>query len=268
VARPVSTLLSRRPTQLVVALLAVTFALVLVFGIVLIVHDSVTPIPRIRALVNINGEANLPAWWNGALLMTIGFGALVARALDAERAARRAWLIVAVAGFTLSLDEIVALHERMGQPVVQAGIRVPTFAWLVPGVIVGAALFVVLVAVGRGLPRRTRRWLLLALVCYLAGALGVEAINGTLRSADRLIYYWIGTTVEETVEMVACVIAIGAIAGFITDRLATAGDQRADDLEVVGHGLTGRGDGSDPDPGAVGRLAEPGRPQHQTAVGR
>lgn len=266
-ARPASTLLSRRPTQLVVALLAVTFALVLVFGIVLIVHDSVTRIPRIRALVNINGEANLPAWWNGALLMTIGFGALVARAFEIERAARRAWLTVAVTGFVLSLDETVALHERMGQPVVEAGIRVPTFAWLVPGVVIGAALFVALVAVGRGLPRRTRRWLLLALICYLAGALGVEAINGTLRNADRLIYYWIGTTVEETVEMVSCVIAIGAIAGFIDDRMATATGRRTEDLEVVGHGLAGRGHGPDPDAGAIGRLAERGRPQHQARVG-
>ena len=57
----------------------------LVFGTVLLVHEYVTPIPRIRALVNINGEANVPAWWNSALLMTIGFAALVARAFETER---------------------------------------------------------------------------------------------------------------------------------------------------------------------------------------
>ena len=50
--------------QVVVALLTVTISLVLVFGTVLVIHDSITLILRIRALVNINGEANVPAWWN------------------------------------------------------------------------------------------------------------------------------------------------------------------------------------------------------------
>jgi hypothetical protein len=225
-----SATITHRPVQLVVVLTTVTVVLVLIFGTVLVLHEYVTPLPRIRALVNINGEANLPAWWNATLLLMIAFGAGVARALDPEPRARRAWLTVAAAGVVLSLDEIAGLHERMGQPVAEAGIRVPTFAWLVPGVLIGAALFVVLVAVGRGLPRRTRRWLFVALVCYLAGALGVEAINGTLRSADRLIYYWIGTTIEETVEMIACVIAIGAIATYIADRLNAASGRPAADL--------------------------------------
>ena len=48
--------MAHRPTQLVVALLAVTIAMVLVFGTVLLVHHSVTPIPRLQSLVNINGE--------------------------------------------------------------------------------------------------------------------------------------------------------------------------------------------------------------------
>ena len=264
-------MMSRRPTQLVVSLLAVTIALVLVFGTVLLVHEYVSPMPRIRALVNINGEANLPAWWNGALLMTIGFGALVARALETERAARRAWLTVAVAGLGLSLDEIAGLHERLGEPVREIGIEVPTFAWLVPGVIIAAALFTVLVALGRGLPQRTRRWLFLALVCYLFGAIGVEAINGTLRSADRLLYYWIGTTVEETIEMVSCIIAIGAIARVIADRWALRatepGSDRPDRLEAVGHGAAGDADGADSDARAVRGLGEAGRPQDQLPVG-
>ena len=215
--------MARRPRQLVVALLAVTMALVVTFGTVLVVHVYVTPIPRTRALVNINGEANLPAWWNSALLMTIGFLALVARALETEKAGRRAWLTVAVAGLALSLDEIAGLHERLGAQMRAMGIEVPTFAWLVPGVIIAAGLFTVLVVLGRALPERARRWLFVALVCYLGGALGVEAINGTLRHADRLLYYWIGTTVEETIEMVACVIAIGAIARVIADRLQLFG---------------------------------------------
>jgi hypothetical protein len=221
-------LTARRPTQLVVALLAVTMGLVVTFGTVVVVHEFVTPIPRIRELVHLNGEANLPAWWNGALLMTIGFGALVASALETARVGRRAWLTVAAVGLSLSLDEVARLHERLGDLVRAMGLELPTFAWLAPGVVIAAALFVVLVAVGRGLPGRARRWLLLALVCYLIGALGVEAINGTLRNADRLLYYLVGTTVEETIEMIACVIAIGAIARVIADQLEPSASPNPD----------------------------------------
>jgi hypothetical protein len=209
----------RRPTQVVVALLVVTFALVVAFGITLVVHAYVTPIPRIKSLVNLNGEANVPAWWNGALLMTIGFGALLVHALEPDRLARRGWLAVAVAGLALNLDEIAGLHERLNDPVRELGIEIPTFAWLVPGVLIAAALFTALVLLGRALPGRTRRWLLTALVCYLFGAVGVEAVNGTLRGEGELIYYWIGTIAEEAIEMVACIIAIGAIARVIADRL-------------------------------------------------
>ena len=264
--------MTRRPTQLVVTLLAVTTAIVLVFGTVLLVHQYVTPIPRLKSVFNMNGEANVPTWWNSALLGTIGFAALVARAFESERLARRAWLVVAAAGMVLSLDEIASLHERLGEPVREIGIEVPTFAWLVPGVVIAAALFVVLVALGRGLPPRTRRWLFLALVCYLGGAVGVEAINGTQRGADRLISYWIGTTVEETVEMVACIIAIGAIAQVIADqwalRVAQPGLGDPIRLELVGNGLAGRGDRADPDPLAVRRVVERGRPEDQVRAGR
>jgi hypothetical protein len=218
VGAPAATV-ARRPAQVVVALLAVTTGLVIAFGTALVVHEYVTPIPRIKSLVNMNGEANVPAWWNGALLMTIGFGALLVRALEPERVARRAWLSVAVTGLALSLDEIAGLHERLNEPVRELGIQVPTFAWLVPGVLIAAALFTALIVLGRGLPERARGWLLIALVFYLSGALGVEAINGTLRGDGELIYYWIGTTVEETIEMIACVMAIGAIARVVADRL-------------------------------------------------
>ena len=87
-----------------------------------------------------------------------------------------------------------------------------------PGVVIAAALFIVLAALGRGLPRAYAALALPRSGLLPGRRVGVEAINGTLRGADRLLYYWIGTTVEETIEMLACVIAIGAIAQVIADR--------------------------------------------------
>jgi hypothetical protein len=50
---------------------------------------------------------------------------------------------------------------------------------------------------------------------YAAGAIGMEAINGVLREGGRL-YYVMGSTVEETFEMTACILAIGAIVNQLT----------------------------------------------------
>jgi hypothetical protein len=258
--------MTRRPTQLVVALLTGTAVVVLASSVVLVLHEYVYSMSRPKSLFNINGEANLPTWWNSALLLLIGIGALVARAFETERRPRLAWLIVAVSGFALSLDEIASLHERLGKPVRDLGIAIPTFGWLIPGVVIATGLFVLLVSTGRALPQPVRRGLLIALICYLGGAIGIEAINGTLRAPELLTYYWIGTTVEETVEMVSCIVAIGVIARLIAERLDQA--MRPRTLEVVGHSLPGGGDSTSPDPAAVRRLVERDRPQSQIPARR
>jgi hypothetical protein len=204
--------------EAVVALSVVTAFVVAAFVFVLWFHAYVAPIPRIRAFLNVNGEANFPAWWNATLLLAVAFCALVARVQEPDKARRRAWLLVAVAGLLMSMDEITSLHERMGGPVRYVGINTPTFDWLVPGVVIAAAGFLLLVRLGRALPRPTRGLLLLALTGYAGGAIGVEALNGVLREG-RILYYWIGTAVEEALEMAACIMAIGAIVNHIATRL-------------------------------------------------
>ena len=203
--------------EAVVALGVVTAAVVAAFVFVLGFHEYVAQISRIRGFLNVNGEANFPAWWNATVLLMVAFCALVARLQEPDKARRRAWSLVALAGLLMSMDEITSLHEHLGRPVREAGIDPRTFAWLVPGVVIATAGFLLLVRVGRALPRPVRGSLLLALSAYAAGAIGVEAINGLLREG-RLIYYWIGTTVEETLEMAACVFAIGAIVNHLTNR--------------------------------------------------
>jgi hypothetical protein len=203
--------------EAVVALGVVTAVVVAAFIFVLWFHEYVASISRPRNFLNMNGEANFPAWWNAALLLMVAFCAFAARVQEPDKARRRAWLLVAVAGLSMSMDEITSLHERLGQPIRSAGIDPPTFAWLIPGVVIAAAGSLLLVRVGRALPRPARGPLLLALTGYAAGAIGVEALNGVLHEV-RMLYYWVGTTVEETLEMAACILAIGAIINRITTQ--------------------------------------------------
>jgi hypothetical protein len=208
--------------EAVVVLGVVTAGVIAAFAFVLWFHEYVASITRIRAFLNANGEANFPAWWNATLLLLVAFCALAARLQEPDKARRRAWLLVAVAGLSMSMDEITSVHERLNGVVLSTGITPRTFAWLIPGVFIAAAGFLLLVRVGRTLPRPARGSLLLALTCYASGAIGVEALNGLLREA-RHLFYCIGTAVEESLEMASCIMAIGAIINQITTRPAPPG---------------------------------------------
>jgi hypothetical protein len=197
------------------ALGVTTVVLFAAFVFVFWFHEHVGSITRPRAFLNVNGEANLPTWWNASLLLAVAFCASVARFQERDPARRRAWLLVAVAGLVLSMDEITSLHERLNGLVLSTGLTPRTFPWLIPGVFIAAAGFILLVRVGRALPSPARRPLLLALMAYAAGAIGVEAVNGLLREV-RWLYYVMGTTVEEALEMAACILAIGAIVNQLT----------------------------------------------------
>jgi hypothetical protein len=199
----------------VVALGVVTVVLIAAFVFVLWFHWYVAPIRQLRNFLHINGEVNLPTWWNATLLAAVAFCAFTARVQEHDVARRRAWLLVAVAGLLMSMDEITSLHERLNGLVLATGITPPTFPWLIPGVVIAAVGFLLLVRVGRALPRPARRLLLLALTGYAAGAIGMEAINGMLHGGQRLIYV-MGTTVEEILEMSACILAVGTIINQLT----------------------------------------------------
>jgi hypothetical protein len=207
--------------EAVVVLAVVTAGVIAAFAFVLWFHEYVAPITRIRNFLNANAEANFPAWWNSTLLLLVAFCALAARVQEPDKARRRAWLLVAVAGLSMSMDEITSLHERLNGLVLSTGMDPQTFPWLIPGVFIAGAGFLLLVRVGRALPRPARGTLLLALTCYAAGAIGVEALNGLLREA-RHLFYCIGTAVEESLEMASCILAIGAIINQITTRPSAA----------------------------------------------
>lgn len=203
--------------EAVVVLGVVTAGVIAAFAFTLWFHEYVASITRLRAFLNANGEGNFPAWWNATLLLLVAFCALAARVQQPDKAQRGAWLLVAVAGLSMSMDEITGLHERLNGIVGSTGIKTRTFPWLLPGVVIAAAGFSLLVRVGRALPRPARGSLLLALTCYAAGAIGVEAINGLLRET-RHLFYCMGTALEEGLEMASCILAVGAIVNHITTR--------------------------------------------------
>lgn len=207
---------------------AVTASVMLLFMIVF-AAGRVTPLPTVKALVDIGGEANVPTWWNACLLLTAGIAAIVARWDEKRPEVRRAWSLVAAAAVYFSIDEATGLHELLGRPLGALDVDIATYNWVLPGLVLALAGTAVLVHVGRRLPAAVRRRLATALGCYLAGAIGVEAFNGWVGPGGPV--FTIGMIVEESLEMGACILAIVAIVDHLVDRMAT--DRRAPDPAPV-----------------------------------
>ncbi|MQA95164.1 MAG: hypothetical protein GEV11_11165 [Streptosporangiales bacterium] len=184
-------------------------------------HHYVAPIPAVRWLFNVGAEANLATWWNNTLLLAVA-GMAIAAAVLSGRSARPgpvAWLGLAVAAALLSIDETVQLHERLtdvGRAWVRTlAIPFPTYTWVLPGGILAAAATVGAVLWARRFPRDLRYGLLGALAAYLTGALLVESFNGWARRNGLDVIYALGTSLEECLEMSACLLALAVISRYV-----------------------------------------------------
>lgn len=174
-------------------------------------------ITSLKAVFDVGGEGNVAAWWNATLLLGVAALALLAMALTGSRTrtSRWSWLAVAVAVGFLSLDETVSVHERLGGPVGDwartNAVSLPTYAWVLPGAVLALVGVVLFVRWARSLPPDLRYGLIGALALYLTGALVIEAVNGWLKKQGASLGYLFGTSLEETLEMGACVLAIAVL---------------------------------------------------------
>lgn len=197
-------------------LLGITAAVMLLFILVFSLH-YLTPLDEAKAFVNIGGEANLPTWWNASLLFLVSTLAATAAFMAEGRRIRVSWSVIAAAAALLSLDEAVALHERLARPLADARIWAVTYPWLVLGVVVALVGSVVLILAGRSLRPATARRLAIALALYALGALGVEAFTGWIKNHGPEVLFSAGMIVEEGLEMLACIIAALAILDDLLD---------------------------------------------------
>lgn len=198
-------------SRLVRVLVGVTLALVLLSAVTVAFEDS--RLHGVHKYLYVGEEYNLPTWWNSGLLLVMAMLALAVRARTAadRTGERRAWLLAAAATGYLSLDELTRLHERAGALNRLVGFSVPTFQWVLTGVVVAFLGTVVLYVTTRPLATPTRRQLGLALVMYVGAALGLEIVGGSFFIAGDKAVGVLLTHVEELVEMLAVVVGIRAV---------------------------------------------------------
>ena len=178
---------------------------------------------RIVNVLDLDGEHGIPAYFTSLLLVVsaaLAFGIAVA----VRRAGRPRWLHWAVLGALLllvGLDESLVLHERLIVPLregLDAG-GILYFAWVIPGVAVVAILAAAYGRLVWELPGRVRTLLVLAAVCYVGGALGLEMVSGALAAAGQLedggIPYQFLINVEEALELTGLLLLIRSLSTYL-----------------------------------------------------
>lgn len=183
--------------------------------------------PSWMVIFDVNAEANVPTWFTVALMIFAGAVAAAAGLVlhPTSRQAGRFFLALAAVLLLLSLDELVSLHERLGDVGAAAvGGSALHFTWVVPGALLALMLLVSLVVGGRSLPQAIGRQLGVALTIYLTGALVIEAISGQVLIAygDRAAYLLV-TGVEELLEMLGILLVLRAILGSIRAERVSEG---------------------------------------------
>jgi hypothetical protein len=182
----------------------------------------------IPLLFDVNTEATVPTWYNAALLLVVAGLCLalasLRRSTTVDSGVR--WLVLAAVFAAMSLDETVALHERLGDVVAPdvAGSGLLRHTWVAAGAVLAVGFAAVCAWALATLPRRLRRGTGAGLAVYLAGALGVEAVSGAVldRWGDGLAYSAV-TLLEEAAEMAGAALVVCALLGALEVRRTEAG---------------------------------------------
>lgn len=207
--------------------LARVMAVVLGASVLLALASLVLPrlpfLPALRdpaqpwvVLLDVRDEGSVHTWFNVLLLVSAAAAACATAAVTRATGGKAwPWWVVAGVLATLSLDDMLSLHERLELVGERLGGGALHFAWVVPGAVAGVVMAAVVLLAARGLPPLSRTSLLAGTTLLLVAALGLEALSGAVISTvgDGAVYIVV-SHVEELVESVAaCAFLHGVLRG-------------------------------------------------------
>ena len=133
------------------------------------------------------------------------------------------WMCLSAIFLYMSVDEAVGLHELLTEPTRRLlGLEakgVLYFAWVIPGMVVGAALALWYWTLLLSLPTRTKWQFVLAAVLFVGGAIGMELVGGVYyRPEGATLAYSVVSTIEETLEMAGVIVFINALLRYLAEQ--------------------------------------------------
>jgi hypothetical protein len=175
-------------------------------------------------LLDANYEHSITTYYQGVSLLA----ASVLLALAAIRSRREhdgmffGWLVLCLGFLWLSFDELCEMHEMLGQFTEK---RLHPhgyfkFAWVIPGMLIAAAVGLSYVRFLYRLPRHTAVAFVIAGSIYIGGAIGMEMIgaNYSDHHGQENLPYNLLADAEELGEMTGVAIFLTALAQFIGSR--------------------------------------------------
>jgi len=175
-------------------------------------------------MFSLAAETNVPAFYaTFSLLLVALLLAAVGRASRGDPdLAPVYWFVLSAIFVFLSADEMLAIHERLSDPVRAAlgtsGLLF--YAWVIPYGLALLVLAPLLVRFLTRLPRQTAVTFVLAGILYVAGAVGAEMVGGwySERHGNGNPVYVSIQTIEEVLEMVGILVFISAILEYVDRR--------------------------------------------------
>jgi hypothetical protein len=191
----------------------------------------------IKQLFDLDGDANIPAWFSSVQLFVIGLiFLLISRMSGRDNAPSPASLILFGLGFIfLSADESASIHERMSVTLRNATV-VPRFrdghgVWISIYALIGVALLLLNYRAFAAMWHRHRRagtFLAGGVALLVVGGVGLEIVSYEfLRDGSTPLLYSLEVVAEEFLEMFGASLALyGAMLLLLTharaDNLARA----------------------------------------------
>jgi hypothetical protein len=173
-------------------------------------------------------EHSLPSYFSASLLLVIAIAAFAIAIVRRKRLADAivGWFGLGAIFALLSIDEGVALHERMVRRVsrILDARGFLTETEVIPGVLLAILFFATYSRFFRGLDRSVRRPLLFGFAFYGLGAIVFEMLGGLWSSAHgKDALYFIGfVTLEETLEMLGAVLLFYSVLSHLMLELELA----------------------------------------------
>ncbi|MCA6074182.1 hypothetical protein [Fulvivirga sedimenti] len=180
---------------------------------------------KLAKLFHLNGEQTIPAYYSTFLLLLSAILLLMIGNLTHGERLSTKWKWLSVIFLALSIDEMVALHERL-IPVVRSLIGVnPYFywGWVIPAAVALALFGLVFFKFWRSLPPETARGMMWAGIVFISGALGLEFFEGMLffrvRNYGDL---WLQSLflLEESMEMLGIIMFIRTLLKYMKNHLS------------------------------------------------
>lgn len=179
------------------------------------------PMPdSIYPLFAMDGEYNLPSWFNSGLWLVLSIVSFTIFFLSPRHTiSRHGGKLLGIIALYASIDEGIQIHEHFGlwAYVMQQhfSLRLPFdshFLWVIPGIIIATITGLLLLKFIYYLPSTVRKTILFSGTMFLFATIIIELISGIWsKHFGTDFYYNLLITLEETIEMSSLTVVILAL---------------------------------------------------------